>query len=345
MLRNYLSSKSLVLVITLFVLIIDITRADNSQVILSAEEVKHLISKIEDAEKSLLNIKVESEAWMEESPSPSGPWERTPVHVTATSWFSELSKSKARVDVHSEISKVRDGNSGSYSYTEQNYTASYDGQFGKIIYHKYGNVGKPLYIKRGEVLSDAPRIFNGRRTGAVTGLRFTTNYFFADRPDRESFSQYFKIAISPEALEADAFEIVREEYNDIQCIKFSLKKSKSFRMTWWFDPSRGFALLKYENIRILENRSEMLDSRITIGKLKKIGDNIWWPVEGTIESDRRKSGEPYQRTVYRASKVVANDPNFDEAVFTVPFPDGYLIDDQVAGRKYTVGEEPNAPAK
>jgi len=37
--------------------------------------------------------------------------------------------------------------------------------------------------------------------------------------------------------------------------------------------------------------------------------------------------------------VVANDPNFDETIFTVPFPDGYLIDDKVAGKKYIVGQK------
>ena len=53
----------------------------------------------------------------------------------------------------------------------------------------------------------------------------------------------------------------------------------------------------------------------------------------------RKLGDShnYNRIVYRASNVVANDPNFDESIFTVPFPEGYLIDDKVTGKKYRIG--------
>lgn len=51
-----------------------------------------------------------------------------------------------------------------------------------------------------------------------------------------------------------------------------------------------------------------------------------------------ETGKPWKRIVYRASKVVANDPNFDESVFTVPFPEGYKVEDKIEGRTYTVGE-------
>ena len=344
MLRScYLKLMNVILVVFLLISTVDTSRANSLKVILSAEEVSRLIPEIEAAEKRLLNIRIDSEAWMEEATSPSGPWERTRVHVTATSWFNGLPKNKSRVDIHSEILRVRYEDLDNYSYIEQNYTASYDGEFGRIIYHKYGNVGNPSYVKRGTVLSKAPSIFNGRRTGVVTGLRFTTNYFFADRTDIESFSQYFKIAISPKALELDSFEFVREEYDGIDCIRFSFKGSKSVRMSWWFDPSRGFALLEYKKIRKNEEGVEFTAERIKVNKLKKVLDDIWWPVEGTVESYKHKQGESYTRTVYRASNVVANDSNFDESIFYVSFPGGYLIDDKVTGRKYRVGEYPNTP--
>ena len=91
----------------------------------------------------------------------------------------------------------------------------------------------------------------------------------------------------------------------------------------------------------MEEGAEHLRLRIHVTKLKEIGDGIWWPVEAYAESGPgpHHPDEPYTRMVYRASNVVANDPNFDENIFTVPFPEGYLIDDQVAGRKYKVGQE------
>ena len=78
-----------------------------------------------------------------------------------------------------------------------------------------------------------------------------------------------------------------------------------------------------------------------VSKLKEVAPRIWWPMEAYVESDPgpHQPEEPHTRTVYNASNVVANDPNFDDGIFTVVFPDGYLIDDQVAGKKYRVGEE------
>ncbi len=108
-------------------------------------------------------------------------------------------------------------------------------------------------------------------------------------------------------------------------------------ISWWLDPSRGFALLGHDNIRIREDGSERVSTRIRVTKLKEAAPGVWWPMEAYGESRLSKPGEPYSRTVYRASSVVANDPNFDEAIFTVPFPEGYLIDDQIAGKKYRVG--------
>jgi hypothetical protein len=40
---------------------------------------------------------------------------------------------------------------------------------------------------------------------------------------------------------------------------------------------------------------------------------------------------------------VANDPDFNEGIFTIHFPKGYTIDDKITGKRYKVGEELNAP--
>ena len=117
------------------------------------------------------------------------------------------------------------------------------------------------------------------------------------------------------------------------------------RISYWLDPARGFALLGHDNISIRKDGSEQVSTRIRVTKLKEVTPGMWWPIEATLISSPLKPGDPYSRTVYRASNVVANDPNFDESIFTVPFPDGYLIDDKVSGRKYRVGEKSQAPTK
>ena len=310
--------------------------AGNSRMLLSVEEIEQLIPQIEAVESSILNIKIESEAWREESESPDGPWGRTPVDISATSWFSGQPNSKARMDVHSENIKVYEKDSGHPMHRSKSYTASYDGQLGKMLYKEQEVNGKVEHLNRGKISNKAPEILNGKRSGVVSGFRLTTSYFFVDKKQNESFSQYFRIAISPEALKSNSFEIAREEYNGIQCISFSLTGSKTLRMTWWFDPSRGFALLGHEKIRKNEDGTNFVEECIKVNKLRKVSKNIWWPVEGTIESDRRKVGEPYARTVYRAFDVTVNHPDFDKSIFSLSFPAGCLIDDKVENRQYRV---------
>lgn len=316
--------------------------AEASQEILSVNEIRELIPKIEAAERNLLNVKIESEVWMEESKSLSGPWNRTPVYISATSWFLGHPIEKARVDIHTEVSKGYWVDKDQFIYSEKSYKTSYDGQFGRMLFQHYKENGKKININSGEIFKQLPDIIKGKRSGVVTGLRLTTNYFFIDNEEIDSFSQYFKAAISPEALNRNAFEFAREEYKTVNCIKFSLKSGESFRANWWFDPSRGFALLGHEKIRRNKEGVEFIEERIQINKLEKVAEDIWWPVDGTIESERRKQGEPYTRTVYRAFNVIANDPNIDSGIFSIVFPVGCTVDDKINNRKYIVTEDPNS---
>ena len=41
-----------------------------------------------------------------------------------------------------------------------------------------------------------------------------------------------------------------------------------------------------------------------------------------------------RRFVYHASIIIANDPNLNENVYTIPFPQGFQIEDKVTGKTY-----------
>ena len=310
--------------------------------ILSPEDVNALIPQIEAAENGLRNIKIKSEAWVEEKSStsslsdPCEPWKRTAISALTTAWFDGSPKSKARIDVHKQVLKWVDG---AAPYSEESFSLAFDGQHGRVIDHTFGHSGKTHLSKRGELLPDAPPRL--RSTDVHTGAKFSLYFFFNE--EGHTFSQYFRLAISPAALKAKAFEVALEEYQGVECIRIGSGEQKWGHISWWLDPACGFALLGHDNISMREDGAERVSTRIRVTKLKEVDPNTWWPMEAYVESDRHKPGEPYKRTVYRASDVVANDPNFDESIFTVPFPDGYLIDDKVAGRKYRVGEDPNAP--
>jgi hypothetical protein len=139
-------------------------------------------------------------------------------------------------------------------------------------------------------------------------------------------------------VQSNAFESEIEEFQGVHCIKFGSGKQKWGHEIWWLDPSRRFALLGYEHTNIRGGREWPLES-MRVVQLKEILPNIWWPTEATLISGPKKLGSLYRKTVYKASSVVANDPKFDNTVFTISLPQGYLIDDQVKGLKYRVGAE------
>ena len=319
-----------------------IVQAEKTKSILSVEEIKAMLPVIEAAERiPFSNLKVESERWVETKVDLSDPcesWQRTPIYVSCTAWFDGSPERKGRIDVHKQVLRWQEG---AAPYIEESYSVGFDGQYGRVVKHTFGHSGRTHRAKEGKFLPDAPVLLRDNYLGSCTGAQYSFQFFFSDE-DKETgrtFSRLFRAAISPAALEAKAFEVALEEFQGVGCIKFGSGNKKWGHISYWLDPARGFALLGHDNISIRKDGSERVSKRMRVTKLKKVTSGIWWPVEATIESDQRQAGEPYTRTVYRASNVVANDPNFDDKVFTVPFPDGYLIDDKVTGIKYRVGQE------
>jgi hypothetical protein len=341
MLRVSYSHIKLLLEMAVFCILLGtlgVVNAQESKSALTSEDVNALIPIVEAAEeKPFLNLRVESERWVETKDDLADPceaWQRTLMYVSCTAWFGGGTKGRARIDVHKEVLKWSDGTA---PYAESSYSVGFDGQYGRVTYHTTGYSGKTFLRKEGKLLPDAPEQLRDPFLASCTGAQYTTWSFFDD-DGTTTFSQLFRTSTTPAALQAKAFECAIEEFQGVQCIKFGSGEQPWGRQTFWFDPSRGFALLRYKKVRS-QSGGEQLTSRIEVTELKEVAPGIWWPMEVISVARPYESGEPWRRIVYRASSVVANDPNFDESIFTVPFPDGYLIDDQVASKKYTVGKE------
>ena len=315
-----------------------IAQAEEPKTALSVEDVNALIPVIEAAEeRPFLNLKVDSERWVETKANlsdPCEPWKRTPIYISCTAWFDGRPGNKARIDVNKEVLKWRDGAS---PYAESSYSVSFDGQHGRIVHNTRGHSGKSFRMKEGKLLPDSPELLRGNYLGGCTGAYFTLSFFF-NNDDNRSFSRLFRACTTTAASEAKACEVALEEFQGARCIKFGSGKQIWGHETWWLDPSRKLALLGYERVST-RNGIDRISLRIEVNELKEVADGIWWPMQVTSVRSPFEPNEPYERLVYRASNVVANDPTFDESVFNVPFPEGYLIDDKVTGRKYTVGQQ------
>ena len=348
MLKDYRQPiKSGLLLVALFLLlIIPIeVQAKGQGSLVTTKELKELAEKIKVAENGISNIMIDSDMWEEHGTSATGPWRQTPISWSSTAWFTgnwscrrwnEQQKmferhieGKARIDVHNEVLEAQQS---AFPYGEASYSVGFDGQYGRIIHKTNGQPGKAHLSKEGELLGDAPTSLEA--TG-FTGIGFSLQFF---KSEIYKFSKLFELASDPNSEAARELKFTREEFEGIKCIKMS---SKFDNLMYWLDPSHGFALRGKKSTTTFEDGHEELVELIKVTQLKEVAAGIWWPVEVSCVSTPYEHGRPWRRLVYRASNVVANNPNFDESIFMVPFPDGYLIDDQVAGRKYKAGEDPN----
>jgi hypothetical protein len=339
--------------LALLFLVNDIT-AEETASKLSAEELKTVAQSIRAVEDALLNVRIDSNSWVEHGPSSSGPWERTPVCFSTSAFFENISSSRARIDFHKSVLPWVNG---AAPYLKESYSVSFDGVQGRRKAISSSHSGKSFDRDRGSILAEAPLQLTS--CGKITGIEASLFFYYRNMPAPlpKRFSVSFEGAADPNYFlsvlaAADPkysnrkplkSKVVLEKLGGIQCIKAACIPDDSFRQEWWLDPNRGFALLRFDDLRKDQDGNEQVKSSINVTKLEEVAENIWWPMEAYFVQCPRETDKPWKRIVYRASNVVANDPNFDEGIFTVPFPDGYLIDDQVAGRKYKVGEDPNAP--
>jgi hypothetical protein len=320
-------------------------QASDSNSILSVKGVKEIAPKIKASERKLLNIKIESEAWIERKTNISDPcesWLRTPIYLSSTAWLDGSPDSKMRVDVHKQ---VLEWINGAAPYSETSYSESFDGKYGRFVTHSSGYNGQTFPAKRGRILPNSPEGLKNGWTRRFIGIYFTSNFYFSGRGF--TFSDIFDWIDDPNTTVPACFEFSREAFEGVKCIKITTKGVKNWQTNWWLDPARGFALIGLKEVAIDENGIEHLKEYIKVDKLKEVTDGIWWPMEASMISPTISATKGVEKTwdrfVWRASSVVANDPNFNESIFTAPFPKGYSVDDEVASRKYRVGEDPNAP--
>jgi hypothetical protein len=345
------SQKKIILTIVEFLFFFSapiFVQAKNTESVLSNGELKELAAQIKSSEEKLLNIKFESEAYRETRSSLSEPWQKTPVCVLSTVWFNGRAKGKERIDVHKEV-LFRKGDI--IPYMENSYSMGFDGQFGRIARHTKELGVTTQLVKEGEILLDVPSELRCGAARTFTGAIFSLNFFFGCDDKINSFSEMLQLAARAAESKTNELAFDLEEFQGVTCIKLSSGEQKWGHETWWIDPNRGFALLGYEHVIIRHDGSKQVISCIKVTKLKEVSPGVWWPMEAYIESDPDKLRNHYQRTVYRASHVIANDPNFNENIFNIPFHKGYRVEDKITGKNYVVDanlaliQEPNKPAE
>lgn len=316
-----------------FLITLNVAYAEQPESILSAKELKDIVPKIRVAEEQMRNIKIESEAWVEIKANLNDPydyWQRTPTYISSTAWFDLNHKDKARVDFHQEVIKWENGPA---PYLERKYSVSFDGQQGKYINNSAYHSGKAVNINKYSISPGVPHELSSGWYQKMIGIKASSNFHFNSEP--WGFSNYFQKAAEPNvAVENAKLDFVYQELRGAKCVKMSVKGEK-FHKSWWLDPDRGFALLKHENIRTDKDGNEVMVGSIDVTKLSEVAKGVWWPMEVYFINAPAGVGNSWERIVYHATNVVANDPNFDDSIFTVPIPEGYSVDEAEYKTIYT----------
>jgi len=309
---------------------------ENSKAILTVQQLKELAPMIKVAEQKPKNIKIEAEISVETKNDFYDPcefWQKTPIFKSYTAWVDGELEGKERVDVHKDVTEWRNGPA---PYGEESYSMSFDGQHGRYIRYSFGPIGQMHPIEEGQILPEAPK-----RLGHYAGIYWSLPFF---NGELYKFSKIFELASEPNSEVASELEISFDKFEGDDCIKI---RSKLYNVTYWLDPSHGFAIRGRKSTTGSQNNYEDLVEFVKVTKLKEVSSDVWWPTEVITIAKPYESGKPWRQYIFRASNIVVNDPNFDNRVFTPTFPKGFRVNDKVTGKTYLVDanlipiEEPN----
>lgn len=309
-------------------------KADGTGALLSATELQAMVPKIRQVEQGLSNLKLEVESWVEKKDDLSDTnavWERTPIYWHCTGWVDCSDWEKWRIDVHDKVGRWTGGTS---DYYEEKYSVSSDANERRIVFCEGGPLGNMHTSKEAEREAYNAGMLDLEKN--AMGIGFSMHHFFEYKGGH--LSTIFEKSNDP--CVASFIDFTREEYSGKNCIRISVHKGMN--ESYWVDPNMGFSLVKYEKMADDGKGGHKLIYLLEVTELKKIAEGIWWPVEMTFVSCPTQQRSFYTRDVYHVINALANDPNFDESIFTVPFPDGYKIEDKITGKTYIVGQDPNA---
>ena len=309
---------------------VEIKKEDESDVKYDVPTFDEFISAITTAERSLMNVKIEGELFQEERQSLTDPWEHNSVYVNSIAWYSGKPKGKVRVDVHREVLEWIEG---AAPYAEEHYSLGFDGQTGRRVIHRTGAKDDTIPAREAEILPDAPLDLRSPWRDISTGAAFSLYFLLND----EAMTTSEMLKIYKEA--DDSFNISRETYQGADCIKISMFSGKRF---YWFDLERGYAFRGYQDMKTDKEGHKVINSSIVVPKVVEAAPGIWFPTEATYLAAVGFNGRPGLRNIFKASKVIANDPSFDENIYTVPIPPNYVVEDRISGVRYrSTGKEGN----
>jgi hypothetical protein len=287
---------------------------------------KELFDLMTQANRRLQHVEVHFEAWEEELEG--GSWRRTAYEQRGVAWLNGQARSKGRINFARYTERWTQG---TQPVIESSFDVAFDGTEGTMAEHFMKHSGRTAKSRRGVISAQpAPRLFKEIRSQVATGQIFAAAFCGdAESSLPEMLARYERDGVR--------FAIQKDVVEGRDALKLIAGDANADYHAWWIDPERSYALLRHEVVA-----DGTLKRRIQVTNLTEAAPGVWYPTEGhyqrslipeTAKTLRLPETSLYQ---YRASKVVANAPDFDEKIYRITFSPGYSVDDQIRGRQYRV---------
>ncbi len=291
---------------------------------LATPTLDEVISNMTASEQKLKNIRIEAKTFEEHRTSADAPWERSGVCYECTAWYTGQIKGPARIDVHREVLRWIQGTS---PFGEESYSTSFNGKRGLDMTYRSGTPGDTFSVREATIWPDRPPQLSGSWKRFVSGIGLSLNFLFQDEGDM-SASQWLQkvrdIGVK--------FDIDCERFQDANCLRLTMAKGM---YAMWFDLDHGYAFRGSTKFRFEENGSMTPYEICRVSGLIQAAPGVWFPAQ-TSKTKITNGGpeRPDVRMTCRCTAAVANDPAFDQNIFEVQIPPGYMVHDTATGKRY-----------
>jgi RNA polymerase sigma factor (sigma-70 family) len=299
-------------------------------------ELDRLIAQLQTAETKIHNLRIIHFVVSQQRRFSTIPeWTPTPGRFEGSAWFDDGGAGgRARYQFSKSVEEMTDQKNGNIRWQSQSVDCGSDGLQTRFTAHSDNLVIWPPQKYRistdpsVEIFPDASGLLTMMESpyrpwsfaSAQNAVMITRDS--ADKRNRARLSE----AILLQLTNGTRFHVQQRKINDIQAIGIVAITSKSGDppQEWWFDPQRGYTLVKSEEFFSGGRDDPKVAWRVSVTKWKEAASGIWFPIAATCEEDRAAHLDRY---IYSVDDVIANDPKFDQVDFLPPIAVGERVMD------------------
>jgi RNA polymerase sigma factor (sigma-70 family) len=319
--------------------------------------LNQIIAGIRKSETQFQNVHVKDFlTTMQNQPHGQTAWISTRIRYTGSAWYGPDARGPRRI-YFTDI--VLPWEQGTAPWAEQLTDEGWDGHEGIYLNLAGGPLGRIVRLRTAMLWSNVPPDLDDYAP-EWSGAGYTLQYQVRDEDlvkpvkPRTSLADQLELLskVKPDQLDPKTrarlmrLDVADQSMNGFDAVRVRMSwgsptgvgQPKFFGSnTYWFDPSRGYALVKTQLIMELPNQSRT--EGIDVFEFKQAGPGIWFPIRG--QSVREDPPDGYGRWTYQASDVIVNNPKFDASIFRPKIPSGWLVTDDrtQTSRNYVTRED------